>query len=233
MPTKLYNSKVVAEIGEIVFGLEDGMVSTLGAITGIAVGSQNHFTVLLSGCVIIAVESISMAIGSFISAFSERDIVRRELSEEKQEINKFLPAETKELATMYRADGWPQKLASDMAKAASKNKKLMLKEMAYRELALSPDKIIMPGRNAIFMFFSYTAGGLIPLFAYFIFPVKSAIYFSVICTLVGLFILGIFTARFSKTNWVKSGARILILGGVALLVGYFIGTIANIISIKQ
>ena len=232
MPTKLYNSKVVAEIGEIVFGLEDGMVSTLGAITGIAVGSQNHFTVLLSGCVIIAVESVSMAIGSYISAYSEKDIVKRELDEERQEIKKFPRAEIKELGQMYMADGWPRGLASDMAKAASRNKKLMLKEMAYRELALSPDKIIMPGRNAILMFFAYVAGGLIPLVAYFIFPVRSAIYFSVICTLVGLFLLGILTARFSKTNWVKSGSRILILGGMALLVGYFIGTIANIINIK-
>ena len=55
-------SNFASVLKEIVFGVEDGMVSTLGSITGIAVGSGNHSTVLLAGSVIIAVESISMGI---------------------------------------------------------------------------------------------------------------------------------------------------------------------------
>jgi len=121
MATKLYNSKVVAEIGEIIFGLEDGMVSTLGAITGIAVGSQEHFMVLLSGCVIIAVESVSMGIGSYISSFLKRYCQPR-LGEEKKEIARFPREEEQELKQIYMADGWPQKLATDMAKVAAKTK---------------------------------------------------------------------------------------------------------------
>ncbi len=38
------NTSIGSTIREIVFGMEDGMVSTLGAITGIAIGSQDHYT---------------------------------------------------------------------------------------------------------------------------------------------------------------------------------------------
>ena len=91
------NSKIANSIRDIVFGVEDGMVSTLGTITGIAVGSQDHSTVLLAGMVIISVESISMGIGSYISNLSEQDILKRKLYEEKKEIEDFPHEEKKEL----------------------------------------------------------------------------------------------------------------------------------------
>ncbi len=57
-------------IREIVFGLEDSFVSTLGAITGIAAGTDSSYIVILSGLVIIAVEATSMAAGSYLSSES-------------------------------------------------------------------------------------------------------------------------------------------------------------------
>lgn len=54
-------------IREIVFGLEDGSVSTLGSITGIATATGNQSVVIVSGLVIIAVESLSMAAGTYLS----------------------------------------------------------------------------------------------------------------------------------------------------------------------
>ena len=71
---------------DIIFGLEDGMVSTLGALTGIAIGSQDREMIVLAGLVIIAVESVSMGIGSFMSSRSVIAIDKRRLSEEAMEI---------------------------------------------------------------------------------------------------------------------------------------------------
>lgn len=62
--------QIAANIREIVFGLEDSLVSTLGAITGIAVGSKSAYIVILSGLVLIAAESVSMAAGSYLSSKS-------------------------------------------------------------------------------------------------------------------------------------------------------------------
>ncbi len=224
------DSKILSGIRDIVFGLEDGMVSTLGAITGIAVGSQSHFTVILAGVVIISVESISMGIGSYISNLSEHGVIKRKLYEEQTEIEEFPEEEKKEMEEIYIRDGWPKALASKMAATAAKDKKLLLHEMAHHELNIIPNKQRHPWRNGFFMFVAYIIGGFIPLFAYFILPIGPAAKLSIGITLLGLFFLGALTAKYSKGNWLKMGVRVLALGGVALTVGYLIGKFASVLA---
>lgn len=57
-------------IREVVFGIEDSLVSTLGTVTGVAVGSQDTYIVILSGIVLIFSEATSMAAGSYLSSKS-------------------------------------------------------------------------------------------------------------------------------------------------------------------
>ncbi len=64
----------VSSIREIIFGLEDSLVSTLGAVTGIAAGAGSTYIVILSGLVLIAVESISMSAGSYLSSKAAEDL---------------------------------------------------------------------------------------------------------------------------------------------------------------
>jgi len=221
------NHKSLASIRELVFGMEDGMVSTLGAITGIATATGNQFTVILSGLVIIAVESISMSIGSYLSSKSAKGIDERKLAEEKTELKKFPEEEKRELVGMYRADGWPADLAEKMAEAASQNKKLFLQEMAYRELGIVPGKLENPLRNGLVMFSSYVVGGLIPVSAYLFLPLGAAIFISIAVTLFGLFLLGVYTTKFSKRNWFKAGFEMLTLASFAALVGYIVGQLVE------
>jgi predicted membrane protein (TIGR00267 family) len=212
---------------EIVFGLEDGMVSTLGAITGIATATDSQFTTLLSGFVVVSVESISMAVGSYLSNKSEKDTDNRKLHEEKQELRDFPEDEKEELLQMYIEDGWPKKIAGEMSEVASKNHDLFLKEMAYRELEIIPDNDDKPVKKGAVMFLSYVIGGSIPLIPYILLPIKKAIPVSIVFTLLGLFILGIFTTRFTKRKWWKAGLEMLALASLAALIGYFVGQLVD------
>ncbi len=205
------------------FGAEDGMVSTLGALTGIAVGTQNHLTVVLSGLVIVAVESISMAVGSYLSAKSVTDLNQRKLHEERHELRTYPDAEKKELREMYIRDGWPKTMARTMAETASQDKHLFLTEMAYRELHISAGAVENPTRNAFSMLFSYILGGIIPVIPYFFLPINTGLKVSVIATLLGLFILGVMTTRFTKRTWWKAGLEMLGLASLAAIIGYAIG----------
>lgn len=223
-------SKIGDSLREIVFGAEDGMVSTLGALTGIAIGTSSQFTVILAGLVIVAVESTGMSVGSFLSNKSVKETNLRKLQEEKEEIAKYPEEEEKELVAMYIKDGWPQNLAHQMAATASTNSQLMLKEMAYRELDIVPDKIETPGTKATFMFTSYVIGGMIPVLPYFFLPISKAIIISTIITLSGLFSLGALTTLFTKRNWIKSGLEMLLLASMAALIGYVVGRIASYIQ---
>lgn len=217
------NQKSASTLREMVFGMEDGMVSTLGAVTGIAAATLSHFTVVLSGLVIVSVESISMAVGSYLSSKSARALNERKLKEEKTELDKFPKEEKEELMDMYIIDGWPKKMAETMAEEASKNKDLFLQEMAYRELGIVPENLENPIKNGAIMWVSYVLGGSIPVFPYFFLPVVSAIPISIIITLIALFILGAYTGKHTKRSWWKSGLEMLGLASAAALVGYLVG----------
>ena len=146
---------------EIVFGMQDGMVSTLGALTGIAVGSHDHFTVLLSGLAIISVGALSMAIGVFNSMTTEKKIEKRVLHEEQLELENHPKLEREEVELMFTRDGWAPDLAKQMAEHAASNGPLMLREMAYRELGIAPGKSYEPVKNSFVMFGAWMLGGLV------------------------------------------------------------------------
>lgn len=212
---------------EMVFGMEDGMVSTLGAITGIAFGTHSLYTVVLSGLVIVSVESISMAVGSYLSSKSARGIDERKLFEETTELAEFPEEEKEELVDMYVLDGWPKELAIQMAEEASKDKKLFLKEMSYRELGIVQDKMENPLKNGLVMGLSYVLGGSIPIIAYLFLPMPMATAVSIISTLSCLFLLGVFTTKYSRRVWWKAGLEMFMLASLAASIGYIVGQVVE------
>jgi|SRR6185369_8937064 len=218
-------SNLANVLEEVFFGIEDGMVSTLGSITGIAIGSNNHATVILAGAVIISVESISMGIGSYLSNRSKEEMNERKISEEKEELKEFPKEEKEELFQMYLKDGWSNSLARQMSEEVSQNDGLILKEMTMRELKISCDEKPVSVKGGFYMFFAYILGGIVPLFFYLILPIKSALPLSIAITLIGLFALGVGTTRFTKQPLIKSGLRVLIMGGIAMLVGLLAGVL--------
>ncbi len=77
------------------------------------------------------------------------------------------------------------------------------------------------------MFFSYFLSGFIPLFPYIIFSVTSAFWISILLSLVVLFGLGIFGARISRTGSIRGGFRMLLIGGMAIVIGVLVGRMVN------
>lgn len=222
----LKTKKIVNSFREIVFGLEDGMVSTLGAITGISIGSNSQYIIIMSGFVIIAVESVSMAIGAYLANRSVIEEEKMEIKQEKKEVIGKPRHERHELANYYRKQGWPATLADKMAQVASKNKKLFLEEMVSHELSLPMRIKDHSIASAFFIFVAYVLGGLVPLSPYFFLPIEIGMIYSIIATMLGLFVLGIWTTMITGQSWWKVGMRMILLGGVAIIVGWLVGQLS-------
>lgn len=56
-----------------IFGVEDSLVSTVGLLSGIAIAGVSKTTILITGVILIFVEAVSMAAGSFLSESSAED----------------------------------------------------------------------------------------------------------------------------------------------------------------
>ncbi|MEK9175409.1 MAG: VIT1/CCC1 transporter family protein [Patescibacteria group bacterium] len=56
-----------------VFGVEDSLVSTVGLLSGVATAEISSKTIFIMGIVLIFVEAVSMAAGSFLSEYSAEE----------------------------------------------------------------------------------------------------------------------------------------------------------------
>lgn len=74
---------LVENTRDIVFGFEDGFVSTLGATAGIAAATYDSYVVVLSGAILILVEAVSMAAGSYLSSKSQKEVAGKTISEKQ------------------------------------------------------------------------------------------------------------------------------------------------------
>lgn len=64
-------------IRNFVFGVEDSLVSTVGLLSGIAVGGVARSQIVLTGIILLLVEAISMAMGSLLSEQSSEEYLNR------------------------------------------------------------------------------------------------------------------------------------------------------------
>ena len=218
---------VGTRLREAVFGLQDGLISTMGALTGIAAGTQSGEAVVVAGFVIIAVESLSMAAGSYLSSKSQREYLERLLREEEEEIANEPEKERQEIWEMYRSRGYHDDEIAVIAKRLMSDPKLLLEDMAHKELGISPATLEEPLGNAFVMGIAYVAGGLVPLLPYLLLPIHAAMPIAVAGTLAVLFLFGGLKGRLVRQSWWRSGLEMLSVAGLAALGGFLIGRLAD------
>jgi VIT1/CCC1 family predicted Fe2+/Mn2+ transporter len=77
------------------------------------------------------------------------------------------------------------------------------------------------------MFISYVISGLIPLLPYVWLQPARALWLSVVLSLLALFLLGVFNGRLFRIRTIRSGLEMLLMGGIAVLVGVAVGKIVE------
>ena len=131
--------------------------------------------------------------------------------------------EAAEVAEVLEKYGLDQATAGLVVHAIRKDKKAWVDFMMRFELGLEePD----PGRarkSALTIALSYIAGGVVPLSPYFfINQVYTALYVSVLVTLLALFVFGYIKGRFTTPHPLRSAWQTVLVGGIAATAAFFI-----------
>lgn len=82
--------------------------------------------------------------------------------------------------------------------------------------------------SAAVMFVSYSLGGLIPVIPVMLLPLNQGIIGSIIAAFIGLFILGFVKGKIVNVSQVRSALQMLIIGGIAAIIGVVVGLILRI-----
>lgn len=205
-----------------VFGANDGLVSNLALVLGVAAGGATTTTILLTGLAGLLAGALSMGAGEYISVRSQRELLAA--STPGTGTGAALPhldVDANELALVYRARGMPADEAERRADAM------------LRGHAVEPDTPSHHGDHdlvgtglgaAVSSFAFFGSGAAVPVLPFLV-GLRGAVALSLACLLVGLALLvtGAVVGMLSGGPPLRRALRQLVVGAAAASVTYALG----------
>ncbi|MEZ4501205.1 MAG: VIT1/CCC1 transporter family protein [Dehalococcoidia bacterium] len=208
-----------------VLGANDGLVSNLALVMGVAGANPGRATVLLAGFAGLLAGASSMALGEWISVTTSREAAEAQIAVEEEEIRMMPEAETEELALIYQAKGLPRAEAESLAASIMADPETALATLAREELGVVPEDLGSPWAAAIASFLLFSLGAILPVLPYLFLTGWSAVGLSALFSSIGLFILGAGMTLLTGRNPWYAGMRQVSLGIAAAVLTYGVGSL--------
>jgi VIT1/CCC1 family predicted Fe2+/Mn2+ transporter len=212
-----------------VLGANDGLLSNLSLVMGVAGASLAAREILITGFAGLLAGASSMALGEWLSVTSSRELYERQIAVERGEIATNPEEETEELSLIYQSKGVPEQQARQIAERLMKDEAAALDTMAREELGIDPHELggsAMQAASASFLLFA--VGAIIPVIPFIFWIGHRAVLASLIASAVGLFSIGSGITVLTGRNAFFSGARQVIVGLAAAALTYVIGSLIGV-----
>jgi VIT1/CCC1 family predicted Fe2+/Mn2+ transporter len=211
-----------------VFGINDGLLSNLSLVLGVAGGTQNKHFVILAGVAGLVAGAFSMASGEWVSVRSQRELYEREIEVEREEIAAFPEEEAGELALIYRAKGLEPAEADAVAKRLMKQPDTALDTMVREELGLDPAELASPWIAAGSSFVAFAVGAVLPVIPFLFVSGVAAIGSAAIISALTLFAVGGAISIFTGRRASAIGLRMIAIGIVTSAITFGIGKLIGV-----
>lgn len=215
-----------------VLGVNDGLVSTLCLVVGVAAAGSATQTVLLAGFAGLLAGAISMAAGEWISVKSQVELFEGILKDLRSAVKKDPKLLSNTLAHTFAEYGMSHSSAHDAARDIAKSGKGFMKIYSAQVIGLNPDELGSPWHAAISSFALFVAGALVPLVPWLLgLTGVTAIIAAITLTALGGLFVGGFTANSSgRSVWFGALRQFLIVAlaaGVTYGIGHLFGVTVN------
>ncbi len=201
---------------EVVFGLNDGLVTTLVFImAGSGIASTHLLIVVLSE---VLAGGVSMALGGYLSARTEQEILEHRIATERYEIEHEPDEERAELRNIYRKKGLRGPLLDRVVGHLTSDQDRWHQAMIHDELGVVEEERIDPWRQGLQVGLSFVLGGCIPSLPILL-SLPQTRWWSYGLTALTAFVLGMVKARYTHKGAVRAGLEFLILVTLGTLAG--------------
>lgn len=212
-----------------VLGVNDGLVSTLCIVIGVAATGADAATVLVAGFAGLLAGAISMAAGEWISVKAQVELFQGVLVDVKQAIKDHRKVLTDNLAKSFESHGIDSKTASHAASDVAADDSKLLSMYSSQVIGVNEDELGSPWTAAISSFLLFTAGAIPPLFPWIIglhdWP---GIGLAIALTGLGSLFVGGYTAHSSGKNMTYGALRQLLIVLFAAVVTYGVGHVFGV-----
>lgn len=216
---------------EIVYGGNDGIVTTFAVVAGFAgaqannAASLSYLTVLLFGLANLFADGASMAMGNYLSLRSEKDVYKAHQKKERYEIHRSRKMEKEETIEILKTKGFTPQQAKHLTEIFMTNEKYWLQFMMNDELEMSDPTKENPFLTALATFISFLLFGFIPLIPYILMNNHPyAFIYSSLAAFSALLLLGLLRWTITRINLIRTVSEIVLVGSTAAIIAYLVGT---------
>jgi VIT1/CCC1 family predicted Fe2+/Mn2+ transporter len=223
-------SRAQEYLKQIVYGGNDGIVTTFAIVAGFAgasvdgAGEIGTIAVIVFGLANLLADALSMGLGEFLSGRSHRDMhsaARTRLLHELRDD----PARARAAVEALLTDGGlDPDGARDAADILIRNPGFVADLIMAYEYKMTDPRSLRPALDGLVTFLSFVALGLLPLLPYLLAaPDDLAFRLSVATTALALLALGLLRWQATGERPLRSIGETMLVGGTCAVVAYAVG----------
>jgi VIT1/CCC1 family predicted Fe2+/Mn2+ transporter len=213
-----------------VLGANDGLVSNLSLVMGVAGAALSPHAILVTGLAGLLAGACSMAMGEWISVSTARESYERQIHAESVELDEVPDEEKEELVLIYQSKGLGEEQARALADTLMANRATALDTLTREELGIDPEELGgSPWTAAAASFGLFSAGAIFPVVPYAAgLTGDGAVEASLALCGLALFAIGAATTLFTGRGALVSGLRQLAFGFAAAAITFGLGKLIGV-----
>lgn len=215
----------LGEIREALFGMQDGLVSTLAVVSTVGGATNDRFAILVAGIASALAGVFSMGAGEYLSSKSQREIFLAQIAKEREEVEGRPEEARAEVAYMFEQEGLAPDVAARVGAEIAREPNVLLRTMVEKELGIALEESGGALQGAIVMGASFGLASTVPILPYLFTQPSVAVFYSVGLSIVVMFAIGAFKSRWTLRNPVASGLEVVALAAFAGIAGFFFGSV--------
>src|SRR2546426_9501602 len=216
-------------IRDATLGANDGLVSVLTLIAGVAGAAKGNVVLIAGGSALVA-GAISMGVGAFVSARAYRAYFLKELQRELREMRELPDVEREEIREVYRGRGFRGETLEMVVDTITSDPKVWLRVMMQEELGLSQG-FGQPLGAALTVFVAFLIGGTVPVIPFVFGSGVAALSVSFVVTAAALVLAGAIRTRFTGERPARAGLELVAMATVGVAVAYGIGRLLHVAGV--
>jgi vacuolar iron transporter family protein len=215
----------LSNVREIVFGVQDGVLTTAGVLCGLSGAVSHHEQVVLAALASTAAGALSMGAGAYLGARAESEVVLAELTRLRAEAFRQPYVIQEGLLDELTKEGLTREAAYRVVQLLGGSTQALVSTAEAKMFGLGGNLLGNAALDGLVMGIAFVVGAVIPLLPYVLITIpKYDLGGALASTAVALFAVGYFEGWLAHRSdrW-RSGIRFLAIAMSAAAAGYVIG----------
>lgn len=216
----------LANLREIVFGIQDGVLTTAGVLAGLSGAVTGRSQVILAALASTVAGALSMGAGAYLGTRAETEVIRSELRRAREESHDQPYVVQESLLNALAHEGLSREASYRVVQLLSSAPEALYSTAEEKIYGLTKGSFGNPVADGLLMGIAFLLGALVPLLPFLLIKsVRDGLIAGIGSTALVLFAVGYFVeGRLGDERFpAVAGLRFLAIALSAAIVGYLIG----------